>query len=305
MVIQEVDRRWKHWDKKNKYNYVDNPNSSIRPPVRKDNATQIIPGGVTKAASTNMLQFKIAQNPYYRASGCTTNASINEGTDDANVFLTFCGGFLLSSRQEGVQDTPCYGYDRVFVRYYMKFEKGYKQGCWNHASSIQGCTAVDQWSCKDPPISEGLRFSSGVEGYSGEQYGSSRFPYTVGYPGATTFYTYWHSMVGQYGTQTYTATNPADLHYMEDDRWYSVEVMIKMNDPGVKNGEQALWIDGIKVIHSTDIDWRKATGESAKMGSNLFRLHRFIHYSPQENRVYHDNIVVSTNYIGVIENDLP
>ena len=102
------------------------------------------------------------------------------------------------------------------------------------------------------------------------------------------------------------------------DKWFSMEIMVRLNTPGKKDGEVAAWIDGKKVAHyrpgspvgrdqatfhpgrGTDpfpgIDFRK----DPALAVNFIKLE---HYSSQTkegktSRIMYDHVVVARRYIG-------
>jgi hypothetical protein len=77
-------------------------------------------------------------------------------------------------------------------------------------------------------------------------------------------------------------------------RWYCLETMVKANTPGQKDGEQAFWVDGERIGRFTGLRWR----DTATLKLNCFRPSVYIHDSPQTNRVWMDDMVVATSYIG-------
>ncbi|MEP3390418.1 MAG: Ig-like domain-containing protein [Reichenbachiella sp.] len=52
---------------------------------------------------------------------------------------------------------------------------------------------------------------------------------------------------------------------MNDNQWYTVDEYIKVNTPGVANGEMRVWLDGTLVFQKTDINFTNVGGEFAKI----------------------------------------
>jgi len=82
----------------------------------------------------------------------------------------------------------------------------------------------------------------------------------------------------------------------ERGRWYCLEQMIRVNDPGQANGEMAAWIDGELYIHATGFRWRTTAEVRLKRAS--FGI--YVHAATRENRVWYDDIVLSTGYVGPV-----
>jgi hypothetical protein len=71
-------------------------------------------------------------------------------------------------------------------------------------------------------------------------------------------------------------------------------MMVKLNELGKRDGEQALWVDGEKILHEKDFRWRDS--ESLKL--NLFKFGLYIHYSEHDCTYWVDDVVISTEYVG-------
>ena len=74
-----------------------------------------------------------------------------------------------------------------------------------------------------------------------------------------------------------------------------MEMMLKANDPGANNGEQAFWIDGVLIGHFKNIIWRFTND----LKINSFTIGLYIHDNEKTNRIWYDDIIVSTGYIGL------
>ena len=87
---------------------------------------------------------------------------------------------------------------------------------------------------------------------------------------------------------------PARRFVPERGTWHCFEIMVKANDPGQENGEQAAWIDGRLYGHFTGIEWRKG----AQVRLQRMTLGVYIHDNPKRNTVHFDDVALSTGYIG-------
>jgi len=118
-------------------------------------------------------------------------------------------------------------------------------------------------------------------------------------PGGWHFYSYWWKMKpsgdGKFWGNDFQKTPYA---LPKRGRWYCVEFMTKCNTPGKDDGEVALWIDGKKLAHHKDVNWRS----SAKLKLNAFWLMLYVTgQSAKKNKVntvWFDDVVVATKYIG-------
>jgi hypothetical protein len=182
------------------------------------------------------------------------------------------------------------GYDTVYARFYARFAEDFDQGRQMHWVGFRGSRA-------DKPH-EGF-------GRAGERpTGNDRFTtsiepaFTEGNepPGQMCFYSYWPEMKqsgdGKYWGNRFYADPP---FYLERGRWYCFEVMIKLNQPGQRDGEQALWVDGQKIIHEKNFRWR----DSDILKLNLFKFGLYIHHSDHDCTYWVDDLIISTDYVGM------
>jgi hypothetical protein len=184
--------------------------------------------------------------------------------------------------------------DPLFIRFYVKFAADCDYT--HHLARIRankGLRGNDKWSGFGqagirPRGDE--RFVTGVEPWGG----NGRFPP----PGRWDLYTYWPEMKpsgdGKYWGNQFM---PEDEPVIERDRWIGVELMIKHNTPGRRDGEQAFWIDGELRGHWTGFLWRT----SPTLWANSLALESYVTDRWTKNKVntvWFDNVVVARNYIG-------
>ena len=200
---------------------------------------------------------------------------------------------------KGATASMCYwftpGYDKVHFRWYCRFDKDFDQGHLMHFSGLAGVSGMDRY---DGMGNAGIR-PTGFDRFT------SRFePWRAwgrnAPPGAMSFYSYFPAMKEDrkingkfWGNQFF----PARRFIPERGRWYCFEIMVKANDLGKKNGEQAAWIDGQLYGHFTGIMWRK----SDQVRLKRMTLGVYIHDNPRQNVVHFDDVALSTGYIGPAE----
>jgi len=211
------------------------------------------------------------------------------------------------------------GHDQVFARFYVKFDPD----CWaihhfgTHLGGFNPSTPWPQGGAGVRPDGA-RRFTSGVEPY-GDSW-------------TWDFYSYWQGM-RVHGDGNYWGTpalSGAPKPKVERGKWICVEMMMKMNDPvSSSNGEQAFWIDGELwrvddriVSHLGEGfpqgEWRggwwapDAESDEAFEGYqwrtveeltvNYVWNYLYITKAPagHVSRVWYDNIVVATEYVGPI-----
>jgi hypothetical protein len=181
------------------------------------------------------------------------------------------------------------GHDQVYVRWYAKFDKDFQQGRQMHWCGLRGARS-------DNP-------NSGFGKAGARPDGTDRFTtsiepaFTKGHepPGQMCFYSYWPEMKqsgdGKYWGNRFYA-DPS--FFIERDRWYCFEMMVKLNEPGERDGEQALWVDGQKIIHEKNFRWR----DSEILKLNLFKFGLYIHYCEHDCTYWVDDLVISNEYTG-------
>jgi hypothetical protein len=215
--------------------------------------------------------------------------------------------------------------DTAYVRFYVKFAKD--DGYVHHFVSFGGYdppTSYPQGGAGTRP--EGHeRITVGIEP-TGDH---GHYPP----PGIWNFYAYWHEMKisadGKYWGNSLLPTRPA---LVPRDRWQCVEVLLKLNStPEKPDGELALWLDGKPAgrfaAGARRGKWSGMGFSLLERGGEPFEGFRFrkstdlkinfiwlLHYvtdqAPRQNRVskpspvhrvWFDDIVVATSYIGPIK----
>jgi len=118
-------------------------------------------------------------------------------------------------------------------------------------------------------------------------------------PGGWHFYCYWWQMPRSRDGKYWGAGFDEDAYAVPTrGTWYCVEVMVACNTPGKPDGQVALWIDGRRLAHHANVNWRS----SEKLLLNGFWLMLYVtEYSAKRNRVntvWFDDVVVAREYIG-------
>jgi len=241
----------------------------------------------------------------------------NTSSDDVSLLMTHVGG-----EGEGghLYRRLLPGYKQIFARFYVKFDPDCAP-IHHFGTHLGGYNPPTPWPQGGAGIRpEGdKRFTTGVEPY-GKNWNWD-------------FYTYWQGMHvhgdgGYWGTPFLTGGSKPEV---EHGRWICVEMMMKMNDPvDESNGEQAFWIDGKLwrrdgqiVSHAgkgfpkgrwtggwwrPDIEsegafegfqWRT----SEELAVNYVWTYLYITRASagHVSKVWFDNIVIATDYIGPIQ----
>ena len=130
-------------------------------------------------------------------------------------------------------DKGGYGYDQLYFRFYMKFNQDHAP-IHHYGSGLWGYNPPSRWAMGGA----GLR-PKGTQSFI-----------TQVEPGdfkTWNFYSYWQEMGGSPPKgQTWGNSFEHDvpLRPVEREKWICLEMMVKMNDVGDSNGEQAYWLDG-------------------------------------------------------------
>jgi hypothetical protein len=185
------------------------------------------------------------------------------------------------------------GFDQVYARWYCQFADDFDQGFAMHFVTLSANRPDNKYSSFGKagwtPKGDDF-FVTGLEPNNGlEPRPQGGWPP----PGPLQFYTYHIDKKGPWGA-LFVPAKPVPL---ERGRWYCLEMMVQANTPGQADGEQAFWLDGKLQGHFKGIRWR--TVDFLKV--NYLGLDLYIHDSPRVNRVWFDDVVVSTRFIGTLE----
>jgi predicted amidohydrolase len=214
--------------------------------------------------------------------------------------------------------------DKLHARFYVKFAED--AGYTHHFVALGGHHPPSNW----PHPKAGERPNGDDRIYIGiEPHGGRDLPP----PGAWSFYNYWHEMKKSAdGRYWGNAIRPETPLQTPRGRWQCVEVMARLNSaPDAADGELALWLDGDRVMNIAKGTRRgpwsgmgfglpKEGGEpfegfrwrtSRDLQLNWFwLLHYVTEAAVRRNgqadparpcRVWFDDVVVATEYIGPIQ----
>jgi hypothetical protein len=215
------------------------------------------------------------------------------------------------------------GADTAFARFYVRFAGD--ADYIHHFVHMGGMNPQTRWpnpQAGSRPKGDD-RFSVGIEPWGDRGRAEA--------PGLWNFYPYWHEMkISADGRYWGNGIRPVEDHAAPRERWQCVELMIKLNKPGERDGELALWLDGRVAAHVRKgsprgpwtgmgfrllgkggepfegFSWR--TSDDLKV-SNFWLLHYVTENAARQNgvakpnpknRVWFDDVVVATAYVGPI-----
>lgn len=226
--------------------------------------------------------------------------------DDNGVFFGRAGLRMTATRGRdvggGLIKWLDQGQEELFARFYVKFAPD--AGYTHHFVHVNGSTT--RWGSFGKA---GLRpdgsdfFTTGIEPWF--DWGSHPPP------GKWMFYTYWPDMKASPGGKYWGNGFHPTAEPISRDQWICMEIRVKMNTPGMEDGEQSVWQDGKLIGHFDGIRWR----DSEKLQANVFWLMSYVtekayeytaRHAPefnmkcnlQSHTVWFDQIVVASEYIG-------
>ena len=131
---------------------------------------------------------------------------------------------------------------------------------------------------------------SPLGGAGGRPTGENKFSLTVDPNKFLSLYTYFPDMAGRWGTSYQTNFS------MKRGKWHSIELMLKANEPGKRDGEIAIWADGKLIGHWAGFRYRDIDELKINMAHLVFYLHGGTPAGLYT--LFHDDVVVATSYIG-------
>jgi len=184
------------------------------------------------------------------------------------------------------------GYEEVYVRWYLMFETGFVVENDLHHLRVKGNNIHDKWSgfagAGERPNGYD-RFSVGVDPCTKWK----RYPG----PGFLHFYTYHPDMPMDIHTGKFwgDTTDPEEPLLLRTNKWYCVEIRVRVNDIGKKNGIEEMWINGVKVISRKNLRFR----DTEELLCNAVFLCFWMTEPPEHDQYMDcDELVVSRSYIG-------
>ena len=196
------------------------------------------------------------------------------------------------------------GYPEIYIRYYLKFASNWK---WTNDSNSVHC---QQKLMRISTFNDDIWTSS----YDPQAFGSISVNWPVLYPD-------WYYNASYPPVQMTMAVRKApnyatdadvrvtNAKWPTDSDWHCYEFRVKMNSaPGVADGEWQVWIDGISVGERTDVMWKQEGSNTTHNWNWVMLLDNITNASATldshtEMQLYMDDVVISTSYIGLAEDD--
>jgi hypothetical protein len=183
------------------------------------------------------------------------------------------------------------GYDRVFMRVYVKWERGWMSATNGGDKSIglYGNRVDNQWSGFGKA---GIK-PSGTDFFVGMLVSNNW--YSSPDPGELIMYSYFPDMAqapdGMYWGNNFRQSDPKVVTV--PDQWWCLEYELKANTPGLHDGYQRMWINDVLKGETLNMRWRDTTDvriNAAQItGSGG---------GPVTEHKWYDNVVVAAQKIG-------
>jgi ankyrin repeat protein len=176
--------------------------------------------------------------------------------------------------------------DAAYFRLYVRLQDGFSTGTTNQVKLISIRGAVD------------LEKTYGGAGTRSDQ----KFSVDLCIDNSRDlhFYYYYPDQSGGWGDITYCKTSFFRAANISPGKWYCLELMLRNSLPGKKNGQLSAWLDGTLVGNVEKLRFRHT--EESKIRrfavNNYFGGENSWQTSPQDQRIYVDNLVVSRQPIG-------
>jgi acetyl esterase/lipase len=196
------------------------------------------------------------------------------------------------------------GHDRVFLRYYSKFDAGFDQLGSSHNGSM--LAAIDPTL---PLATPGVKadgrnkFTASFENWRDEIATAS--------PGPLNVYCYHPHQRSDYGDHFFPTGTVLPYSQQPHDfgdafvsrnevtpalgRWYCYELMLQANTIGRSDGRIACWVDGSLIADFPNLRLRET--EILKVSYAGIGLH-IKHNALRANTKWYDDVVIATSYIG-------
>jgi hypothetical protein len=116
------------------------------------------------------------------------------------------------------------------------------------------------------------------------------------------FYLYHPDQWGGYGDWVYCQPSFFRKAGLSRGKWYCIELMLKNNTPGKKNGQIKAWLDGTQIGKIEKLRFRDVSTVKIRRFTveNYFGGNNVSDTSPKDQRLYIDNYIVSTKPIGCL-----
>jgi len=180
--------------------------------------------------------------------------------------------------------------DVAYVRMYLRLEDDFSMGTANQLKLLS--------------IKGGAKTEDAYSGAGNKPNGRDKFSVTLCLDTwmKLHFYLYHPDQWGGYGDWVYCKPSFFRKAGLSRGKWYCIEVMLKNNTPGKKDGQIKAWLDGAQIGKIEKLRFRDASVVKIRRFTveNYFGGDNVSDTSPKDQRIYIDNYVVSHKPIGCL-----
>jgi hypothetical protein len=238
-------------------------------------------------------------------------AQIRIATESANVY----GGsqaleFTVPQQDAELSNTVAkvlsQEQDVLFLRYHSKFADTFDvTGSSHNGGGISAHYYINGQATPGVPADGANKFLASYENWRGESATQN--------PGNLNIYVYHPEQRSDYGDHFFPTgivlPNSSLPHSFGPDfvarpdiipelgQWYSYEVIVQANTPGLRDGRMACWLDGVLIADFTNLRLRDVDTLT------IDRLSLSLHIGSNtaaETKKWYDNVVAATAYIGPV-----
>jgi hypothetical protein len=178
--------------------------------------------------------------------------------------------------------------DVVYVRMYLRLADDFSMGTSSQLKLIS--------------IKGGAKPENAYGGAGNKPTGQDKFSVTLALDNwmKLHFYVYHPDQWGGYGDWVYCQPSFFRKAGLSRGKWYCIELMLKNNTPGKKDGQIKAWLDGTQIGKIEKLRFRDVRAVKIRRFTveNYFGGGNVSDTSPKDQRLYIDNYIVSTKPIG-------
>jgi hypothetical protein len=265
-------------------------------PVTWDGSPNLEPGLNPK----DILLFEDFEDDHYQQRWRVHwNKPVGAGTVESPSKYVFAGNrsaYLESKKHKheakgAGEYVPEFPIDDVaYFRLYLRLQDGFSTGTTNQVKLISMRGALDV----EKSYGGAGTIPTGTDGFS--------VALCIDNSRSLHLYYYHPDQWGGWGDITYCKMSFFRKAKISPGKWYCVELMLRNNTPGRKNGQLLTWLDGKLVGHVEKLRFRDI--ENLKIQrfavQDYFGGGEYMYTSPKDQRIYVDNLVISRKPIGCL-----
>jgi hypothetical protein len=180
--------------------------------------------------------------------------------------------------------------DVVYVRTYLRLADDFSMGTANQFKLLS--------------IKGGAKPENAYGGAGKKPTGQDKFSVTLALDNwmKLHFYLYHRDQWGGYGDWVYCQPSFFRKAGLSRGKWHCLELMLKNNTSGKKDGQIKAWLDGSQIGKIEKLRFRDVSAVKIRRFTveNYFGGDNISDTSPKDQRIYIDNYVVSTKPIGCL-----